>query len=246
MKTPVLIVMLFCITSISSCTKESAVSSSNAAGSGKAGSLARFAIVGDYLYTLDGSDIVSYDITTGNNPLFKNRVKVGFDIETIYPYNNMLFIGSQTGMYAYELTNAAMPKLLSVVRHVRSCDPVVVQGNYAYVTLRGGTRCGGSNVLNVYDVTNLSSPALLKTININAPFGLGVNGTALYITNPDGIKLFNITQPENPVFVKDIADANASDVIPFNNTLIVQLRKGASFYDITNSMNPIFQSRITQ
>lgn len=246
MKSPLLLFMLFCIMCVTSCTKEGAVSSSDTAGSGKAGSLARFAIVGDYLYTLDGSDIVSYDVSTGSNPVLKNRVKVGFDIETIYPYNNLLFIGSQTGMYAYELTDAAMPRLLSVVSHVRSCDPVVVQGNYAYVTLRSGTNCGGTNVLNVYDVTNLSSPALVKTIDLAAPFGLGVNGNALYVTTPGAIKLFNITQPDNPIFVKDIDEANASDVIPYNNTLIVQLNRGASFYDISNSLNPVFQSRISQ
>ena len=227
------------------CSKESTVSNSSAAASvGKAGSNARFTIVGNYLYTLDGSDIVSYDITTPNSPIKKNRVEVGDDIETLYPYNNMLFIGASTGMYAYGLTDPAVPKKLSVVRHVRACDPVVVQGNYAYVTLRAGTNCGGGNVLHVYDVTDVFSPVLKKTITIPFPNGLGINGDALYVTYSGGVRLFNINQPINPVFIKDILEPTASDVIPYNNTLIVQLDKGASFYDISIALQPTFISRI--
>jgi hypothetical protein len=233
-------------TCIFMCSKESSVSSSVAPTGGKAGSLARFAITGNYLYALEGSNIVCYDITNGSNPELKSKVNVGNDIETLYPYNDMLFIGSQTGMYAYGLTDPAKPQKLSVVTHVRSCDPVVAQGNYAYVTLRSGTMCGGSNVLNVYNVTNLFNPVLVKTINMNAPYGLGIEGSALYVTNPSGIRLFNVAQPASPVFVKDIADTTASDVIPYNNTLIVQLKKGASFYDISNNLQPVFQSRLTQ
>lgn len=228
------------------CSKDSGVNTQAAAVSGKAGSTARFTIVGNYLYALDGKDVLSYDISNGAAPVFKNRTTIAFDIETIYPYNNMLFIGGQMGMYAYGLTDPAKPNKLSEVRHVRSCDPVVVQGNYAYVTLRGGNNCGAANVLNVYDVTNVFNPLLVKSININAPFGLGINGNALYVTNPSGIKVFNVTSSTNPIVVSDIAEPTASDVIPYNNTLIVQLARGVGFYDIGNSLQPTFVSRITQ
>ncbi len=239
-----LVIWIICL---GGCGKEASSPSTNVTtGTGKGGSLARFTIVGNYLYALDGSDIVCFDISAGNNPIIKNRVKVNFDIETIYPYNDNLFIGSQTGMYAYSLTDPANPQKLSVVTHVRSCDPVVVQGNYAYVTLRSGTTCGGNNLMNVYNVTNLTSPALVKTINMTSPNGLGISNNALYVTNPNGIKLFNITQPDNPVAITDIPESTASDVIPYNNTLIVQLNKGAAFYDISNALTPSFLSRINQ
>ncbi|MCE3283441.1 MAG: hypothetical protein K0Q66_2178, partial [Chitinophagaceae bacterium] len=42
------------------------------------------------------------------------------------------------------------------------------------------------------------------------------------------------------------AEPSASDVIPYNNTMIVQLAKGAAFYDISNVQAPSFLSRITQ
>jgi hypothetical protein len=233
-------------TCIFMCGKESSVSTSVTPATGKAGSTARFAIKGNYLYTLEGSNVVSYDITNGSRPEMKNKVNVGADIETLYPYNDLLFIGSQTGMYAYSLADPARPERLSVVSHVRACDPVVAQGDYAYVTLRSGTRCGGSNELNVYNVSNLFKPVLMKSIAMYAPNGLGVEGNALYVTNASGISLFNIAQPASPVLVQTIVDSAAADVIPYNNTLIVQLKRGASFYDISNTLQPVFQSRISQ
>lgn len=246
----IILISIFIIASAFGCSKDSGVSSGSAGpgttGSGKAGSLARFAIVGDYLYALDGKYIMCFDISASNTPVLKNKVQVAFDIETIYPYQDKLFIGSTTGMYAYSLANPASPALLSSVSHVRACDPVAVQGNYAYVTLRSGTNCGGNNLMNVYNVTNINSPQLVKTINLNQPYGLGISGNALYVTNPLGIKLFSIAQPDAPALVSDINETTASDVIPYNNTLIVQLAKGAAFYDISNVQSPSFLSRITQ
>lgn len=231
-----------------SCSKEAGSSNANAAAGsgGKAGSLARFAIVGNHLYALDGADIVSYDISQPGTPQFKGRVSVGFDIETIYPYSNMLFVGAQTGMYAYSLSNPDKPQQLSRVSHLRSCDPVVVQGNFAYVTLLGGGPCGGGDQLHVYNVSNPVVPQLIRSLPIFNPYGLGVLDEGLFVTVPGGIKLFSLAQPDNPVFVKDIAETTATDVIPYQQTLIVQLKKGAAFYDISSVLNPVFQGRITQ
>jgi hypothetical protein len=243
MKKIYLLIIFLSTLNLISCTKEGI---NSAMLSGKAGSLARFALVGNHLYALDGDEIVSYNISKGASPVFAGRVKVDFDIETIYGYNDNLFIGAETAMYVYSLENPAKPKMLSIVRHVRSCDPVVVQGNYAYVTLRSGTGCGGTNVLNVYNVTNLSAPVLLNSISINSPFGLGVNDNALYVTYDNGIKVFNIADPANPVFLIDIIEPTATDVIPYtyNNTLLVQLSKGTALYDISSSLNPTFITRI--
>jgi hypothetical protein len=75
---------------------------------------------------------------------------------------------------------------------------------------------------------------------------LGVNDNALYVTYDNGIKVFNIADPANPVFLIDIIEPTATDVIPYtyNNTLLVQLSKGTALYDISSSLNPTFITRI--
>lgn len=50
------------------------------------------------------------------------------------------------------------------VSHVQSCDPVVVQGDLAYVTLRG--ECfGESNRLEVINVSNPNTPELVTELH---------------------------------------------------------------------------------
>ena len=56
-------------------------------------------------------------------------------------------------MYIFNVASPENPQFVSVYSHVVSCDPVVAEGNYAYVTLRSGTNCNrGLNVLDVVDI----------------------------------------------------------------------------------------------
>ncbi|MBK8279937.1 MAG: hypothetical protein IPK94_07395 [Saprospiraceae bacterium] len=53
--------------------------------------------------------------------------------------------------------------MLSTFSHARACDPVYVEGDIAYITLRNGTRCENfTNELDVVDITNITSPRLIK------------------------------------------------------------------------------------
>jgi len=96
-----------------------------------------------------------------------------------------MFIGSETGMYIYDVKRPDFPQFLSSVSHVRSCDPVVSAGKYAYVTLNSASiRCGrGTNVLMIYNVSNPLYPILEKEIPMNAPKGLGIDGNKLFNTD---------------------------------------------------------------
>jgi hypothetical protein len=101
-------------------------------------------------------------------------LNIGFGIETIYPYNQKLFIGSQTGMFLYSIANPAAPVKEGEVQHIRRCDPVVANDTAAFVTLRKGAACGGTTEgLFIYDASNLASPHLLNSISLPSPYGLG-------------------------------------------------------------------------
>src|SRR5690606_21363599 len=97
-----------------------------------------------------------------------NTVSIGFDVETIFPYGEKLFIGSASAMYIYDISDPKNPARQGTVSHIRACDPVVADGNYAYVTLRNNNSgCGGSqNILNIYDISagKILYPLLLSTL----------------------------------------------------------------------------------
>ncbi len=244
--------LLICVpvTILISCAKEGAdgLSADFGGTTGKAGSLSRFTIVGNYLYAVDQTSLNIFNITNPSNTVKVATQGIGFDIETIFPYNDKLFIGSSSAMYIYSLANPAAPQLISQVQHFRSCDPVVANDTVAYVTLRGGTRCAGNvNALMVYNITNIIQPRLVTQINLNGPFGLGYIDNGLYVCDGNDLRVYNIANSNNPVPVTTITNTDEKfyDVIPYGNLLIAYIDHGVALYNITNRLQPILLSKIT-
>ncbi len=202
-------------------------------GTGTGGSLARFTIANDFLYVVKADGLTAYNLANPNDPQKTQDTPLNFGVETIFPYRNNLFIGTQTGMYIFGLANPAQPQQLSFFQHVQRCDPVVAQGNFAYVTLRGGSGCrfGGPSTLDIIDISNLSQPRVLRTYPMQSPHGLGVDGELLFVTEGDqGLKVMDISNPLDAKLIKFFTDVRAFDVIPLRNTLLVTAKNGLFQY----------------
>ncbi|GAB4015689.1 LVIVD repeat-containing protein [Spirosoma koreense] len=205
---------------------------------GVAGSMARFALYDNYLYTVSQSTMQLFNIKNPADPKIGNQIQMGWGIETIFPYKDKLFIGSQAGMYIYDNANPENPVRLSVFQHARVCDPVVVNDNTAYVTLRSGNQCGGfTNQLDVVDITDVVNPRLLKSYPMRNPHGLGVAYPNLFICEGAyGLKSFDISDPMNidRNLLDYIEDLNAFDVIPLEKTLLLIGKDGFYQFDASN------------
>jgi len=209
-------------------------------GSGVGGSMARFAITGNYLYAVDYRDLITFEITT-SDALKTDHQHVGWMIETIFPYNNNLFIGSANAMYIYDLENPAAPNRLSVFQHATACDPVVVEGNYAYVTLRDGENCPnitGANQLEVIDVSDLTNPKNIGIYEMIKPHGLGIDNGDLFISEGEyGLKILDANDPYNVKLLEHIKSIRTFDVIPLNGVLMVTGESGILQYDYSDIHN---------
>jgi hypothetical protein len=223
------------LTGFSACSSSSESAAPVTTGTG--GSMARFTIAGDYLYTVSNTDLNVFDIRQTANPTSTGKVRLGFGIETIFPYNNHLFIGSQTGMEIYSLATPASPEHVSSYPHVQSCDPVVVQGNFAYVTLRDGAPCrNGENLLDIVDISNPRFPRSVNAFPLQNPHGLGIDRDRLFITEGDfGLKVFDVTEPTEPSLLQFIPDIRTYDVIPRNKLLLVVGKDGLYQYDYSRA-----------
>lgn len=217
-------------------------------GSGKGGSMARFAIAKDRLYTVDRYSLTTFNITSPASPVkTQDPVLVGSGIETIFPYQDFLYIGSTSAMYIYDLVDPDKPARRSAVAHVNACDPVVVEGTTAYVTVRTGTACQGTvNELQVYDVKNPDYPVRLAVYPMSNPHGLGVDNGKLFICEGGfGLRFLNAPSPANITPASLQTGLNAYDVIPFpeEKRLLVTAVEGLYQYDYSSMANPVLLSR---
>lgn len=214
---------------------------------GISGSMARFTIVSNYLYAVNLSSLQVFNISQLHQPEKVNTVNVGWNIETIYPFMSNLFIGSSTGMYIFDIKNPAEPSRVATVQHIRMCDPVISDGEYAYVTLRAGSECGtiiGSR-LQIYNLDNLYFPQLIKTYDLENPYGLGKTGNLLWICDGTaGMKVFNAADPLNIQLKYHIKNIEPYDVIPVQNKIIVSAKEGIIQYDVSDTENITELSRI--
>jgi len=201
---------------------------------GKGGSMARFAIVNNRIYTVSNSDLNVFDITNADNPVYKNKVNVGsWNVETIFPFKDKLFIGSQNGMFVYNISNVDNPSLAGQFSHVQSCDPVIADDEYAYVTLRSGSACQGfSNQLEILKLNNITDPQLLKVYPFTNPHGLSKDGNLLFICDgSDGLKIYDAADVNNLKLIKQFSNIETYDVITYNHLAVVVAKDGLYQYD---------------
>ena len=201
---------------------------------GIGGSMSRFAITNNHLFVMDGSEIFPVEIDIPSSMEVGNRLFLDWGIETIFPKGENIFIGATNGMYIVDVSSPLSPSLISIYSHINSCDPVVVDGDYAYVTLRFGNTCAGfTNQLEVIDISDLEEPQLVAVHEMTNPHGLGKDGELLFICDGSaGLRVFDAsdyqTIKENEI--ANYTDLFAYDIIPFNNVAMLLAEDGVYQY----------------
>ena len=214
----------------------------SAAGIG--GSMARFGLIGNHLLAVDNSSYYDFDLTDATNPSLEIKSGMGWGIETMFLSGNNMFLGTQSGMLVYSVADVTKPTYISNFWHATGCDPVVVQNNRAYVTIRGGNPCGSLvNRLDVLDISILKTPVLMRSYNMTGPYGLGIDGDVLFVCDGTaGLKVYNAADPYliSEHLIATFKDINAYDVIPLGNSLLMIGQDGFYQYSYTN-LNDIKQ-----
>lgn len=237
--------ILFALLLLASCTSDSDTTSASENGTG--GSLAIFALKGDYLYTVDESNLNVFSLVNALQPSKVNEIVIGFNIETLFANDDYLFVGSRSGMFIYSIVNPENPQLLSAVEHFTACDPVVANNTHAFVTLHSNTACGNNtNILEVYDTADPLNPILIHRRILTEPKGLGLYNNFLIVCDYADLKFFDITNPAEPVLVHSVA-GQFYDVAIVNNDLFAIGKTATSRFllDANSISNAILKSQVT-
>jgi len=216
--------------------------SEGSGGSSKNGSMSRFSIYKDYLYVVMQRKMTIFNLTGETPSKTPENIHVGWDVETIFNYGDNMFMGTPSGLVIFSVENPLKPEYQSSIQHVYGCDPVVVEGNLAYVTIRSGNTCGQNNdELIIIDVSDIKKPKQIVSYAMTNPKGLGIDNGTLFLCD-EGLKIFNSDDPQT-ILANKIAHyegMDGYDVIPHNNTLMMIADDGLYQYDYSD-LNAIKQ-----
>lgn len=218
----------------------SADSSKDMAGSpsqpGQGGSLARFTIANNHLFAVNDGSLRVFHLQDKTDPIYISRIELNRDVETIFARDSAtLFIGTTSGMFIYDISDAPNVQQLSLYEHIVSCDPVVANNNYAYVTLRSdAVNCNRNvNKLEVIDITDPRNPRLINERNMINPKGLGLYADTLLVCDK-GVKVFDVSNPNDIQYITADEDVDAVDIIPYGKLMIIRSESGLAQYEYEN------------
>lgn len=209
---------------------------------GIGGSMARFICYDDYLYTLENNYILNVlDVDTGSEIDEETEIYLGGNVETLFINGEFMYVGTSNGMHIMSLSNPEKPALLSTYRHITACDPVVVEADRAYITLRSGNNCGGEqNLLEVLDISDKFDPERQYSYSMTEPYGLGIDNNILFICEGEhGLRVYDATDAGNikANLLADFKQIHAYDVIPMGQFLLLIGDDGLYTYDYQDPQN---------
>lgn len=231
-----------------SLTYSSAVpSAANASGTGTAGSEAVMTLVGDYLYAIpEEHSLGVVHVANSTNPTQVSYGMAGYDLETIFPIQDKLLLGSKEGVYVWSISNPAAPSQVGEFTHGTACDPVIANSSYAFVTLHSGTSCGGAaNELDILNAADISNASLLKTYPMTSPSGLCLDGSLLFVCDASVVKVFDASTPGNLQLLSEVSVNSPNDVIAANHVMMVVAADGLYQFDYTDPSHVVALSQLT-
>lgn len=213
---------------------------------GVAGSFARFAQHSRYLYGIDNQNLMPFDLSNPACPVGIGTIPVGWNIETIFPWKDWLFIGSNDAVFIFDNSNPAQPILAQTFLHATGCDPVICDERFAYVTIRDGLNCSPNaiNQLEVIDIQQLPGAEMRATYNMVNPRGLAQTPTHLFVCD-DGLRVMDKTQAPTLRQVAHVKGIATWDAIYLGaNLLLVVGPDGLMQFDVSNPEDPKWLSRL--
>ncbi len=219
-------------------------------------SYATLLTVGDFLYAINNSELTTFSLRDPKNPEEINRQDVGFDIENIFHQAGVLFIGSQQAISIFLIGPDGIPRRQSSTdyfssKDIKPCDPVIVDGEFAYVTLSTTAQQGPCrrtiqiNELRVYNVRDLSHPKLVSTLEIDKPKGLGIDGNYLFVCMATkGVAVLDKSNPQELKQIGNLESFESYDLIAHEGLLMVVCPKEIRQYDYTDIHNILYLSSI--
>ncbi len=196
---------------------------------------------GDYIYLVAQNHILILNVSDPTNPQYYGETEItscrDLDIQDDY-----LYVASGYHFYVYDITIPFYPILVGDLNTVPfSGDRLSVHGDYAVFLESNGD---SFKVLNISDPTDPYEVAT-EELFYNGK-GVDMAGDYAYVACMyDGMRVYDISNPSDPVLAGTIETTKAEDVYVEGNIVYVADRTGGlRVVDVTNPAAPSLTGRI--
>lgn len=175
----------------------------------------------DRLYLSDRHSLMIFDISAPQLPVFLGKLDTTFsttgaqnEFEHMVVSNGVAYIAAYySGLYIVDVSNPASPTRIASLDVAPALWAIEKNGNYLYA---GGE---GSGVL-VFDVTDVSKPQLLTTLDLpnrevlnttdQPPFHMSLKGDYLFVADGwNGVQVIDVSNPVSLAVANTVSVANA-------------------------------------
>jgi hypothetical protein len=191
-------------------------------------------VSGNYVYFGQNTDgIVVIDVSNPAQPQVKAHFGSAYDYFAIaghYAY----VLGAQMGLYIFDISDPTAPMQVgNLINSISYAKGIEVSGDYAYVVQPG-------TGLRIINVSNPSAPweTMLYRPQFSNVEAIAIHANRAYLTDPAGMTILDISNPDTPVAVGDyrpstLVPVYASDI--YNNYVLLQ---HYGYYDIVDVSDP--------
>ncbi len=173
------------------------------------GSYSKIMIINNHLYAINEKMLVTYDVTNPQIPIEIDRQEVGFMIENIFHQKGVLFIGSQFALHIFEIDNKGIPRRRNQTPYFRN------------------------------DNVTACDPAIANGDYVYVTLSTLVNGPCGRATNVNQLRIYDVSDFENPTRVSTLAlDYPKGLSIDGNLLFVCEAKKGFKVIDVKDSHYP--------
>ena len=180
-----------------------------------------------------------YDISNGGQLDHVDHFSLGQQgkANCVEAIDNYAYFTSKNGLYVVDISNSSNPQSLGRVNGTTNfiLENLDADNNTLAVAAHE------DGVL-IYDISNPENLQLRSTINTTNAWGVRLKDGYAYIADESLVKIYNINNESNPIFINQIETSNAiKDIALTESFMYVALGSdGVDIYDFSNPENPTF------
>jgi len=206
--------------------------------------------IDNFMYKAEGKFLTTYDISNPNSIEKIDEIKIVEAIRSMITFGNLIFIKTSFSITVYTIDTDGKPtedQTTSIgffMDEQNVCDPMIVDDNIAYIALpvvddNDDFRCSRSSEINqvrVFDISDLSSPMAIDTIQLFDPVRLAYDNKLLFVADgTNGLKVFDTSTPSQLKETYHFDNRDVSNVIISDGQLITIGKFEIAQYDYSNS-----------